>query len=145
MIAMLFQGGAIAIKGESAGIAHGRTRWLELSAKAASEQPLERSRALMSAWVRRPLMDEDVVYSCGMHLLGERDVEIPATVGLAAAIDWIDALEIYLLAEKPARGIHEGEGFRQVEGGERREMRFTECRRWEPDDFRYNPYGYVRL
>ncbi|MBB5776008.1 hypothetical protein [Nonomuraea jabiensis] len=31
---------------------------------------------LVSAWVKRPIHDGQVLYSCGMHLLGAPEVEI---------------------------------------------------------------------
>ena len=142
----MFDAGGVAVKSESAGIAHGAARWRKLAKQARSQDPLERADALRLAFVRRPIGDDDdTLYSCGMHLLGERDVEISASGDVHDDIGWMDLLAIYLLAEKPARGVHEGEGFRQKTGGERRVLRASECTRYESDDFMYNPYGYWRL
>jgi Protein kinase domain len=57
----------------------------------------------------------------------------------------LDMLALYLLAEKPARGVHAGEGFRLTDDGERRVLRARTCKRYEEDDFFFNPYGYWRL
>jgi hypothetical protein len=146
LIDALLAGGALAVKSESAGIAHGAARWRELAKQARKRSTLDRANALRLAFVRRPIGGDDgELYSCGMHLLGERDVEVAASEDVMTDVGWIDLLAIYLLAEKPARGVHEGEGFRQTEDGERRVLRPLECTRYETDDFFYNPYGYWRL
>jgi hypothetical protein len=136
---------AVAIKDESAGIAHGAARWRELATRATSNELLERASALQHAFVRRPLSDDGLLYSCGMHLLGDRDVEVSASADVFDDIGWIDLVALYLLAEKPDTGVHDGEGFRQTEDGERRVLRGYPCERYENDDFFWNPYGYWRL
>jgi hypothetical protein len=80
-----------------------------------------------------------------MHLLGERDLEIAASKNVHDDLAWLDLLALYLLAEKPARGLTAGEGFRQRPEGERRILRITTCERYPRDDFMYNPFGYWRL
>ena len=141
----LLDGGALAVKSESAGVAHGAKRWRDLAERARSTDLLERTTGLRLAFVRRPIAFENILYSCGMHLLGERDIEVDHTDDPLEDVGWIDLVATYLLAEKPERGVHDGEGFRQVEGGERRILRSRECDRYEPDEFFYNPYGYWRL
>jgi hypothetical protein len=151
LVAALLRDGGVAAKGESAGIAHGRARWLELAA--AHARATERSDAhaagasLYWAWVRRPLVDEDeaVFYSCGMHLLGQPDAEIESSLDVGAAVEWIDLLGLYLVADRPARPIKQGEGFRLKDPGPRRVMRLTPCERYEEDSFMFNPYGYILL
>jgi hypothetical protein len=138
---------AVAVKDESAGIAHGAARWRELATRATSSELLPRASALMHAFVRRPLGSDTggLLYSCGMHLLGDRDIEVSASEDVFDDIGWIDLVALYLLAEKPDTGVHDGEGFRQTEGGERRVLRGYPCERYESDDFFWNPYGYWRL
>lgn len=147
VIAALFEAGATAVKGESSGIAHGRKHWLSMAERAAAQDVLERAAALTDAWVRRPLDDEDrgVLYSCGMHLLGEPDVEMPRLMEPMEAVRWIDALTIYLTAEKPEHGLHDGETFRPTEDHARRVLRSRKCDRYEEDDFFFNPTGYWNL
>jgi hypothetical protein len=137
--------GITAIKGESSGIAHGLSRWRVLASHAAGGTKLERASALRLAWVRRPIKDGEILYTCGMHLLGERDIEIAASDDVASDLGWMDLLAIFLLAEQPEGGVAEGEGFRQTEDGERRVLRAHACERYEEDSFMYNPYGYWRL
>jgi hypothetical protein len=145
--AALLEMGGTAAKSESAGIAHGRARWLGLAERHRTGDALARAAVLAAAWVRRPLEDEDrgVYYSCGMHLLGERDVEIPSATEPLEAVTWMDALCIYLLAEKPASGLRDGETFHPTPEHPKRVLRGAPCDRYEEDDFFFSPYGYFRL
>src|SRR5207302_815691 len=111
LTAALLRGGGIAAKGEGAGIAHGRARWLGLAADFARARkqgdPHAEGASLYGAWVRRPLLAEEeaVYYSCGMHLLGQRDVEIEASLDLTAALEWMDLLGLYLVGDRPTRSL----------------------------------------
>jgi hypothetical protein len=151
LIAALLRRGGVAAKGEGAGIAHGRARWLELAGDFARAREQGDAHAegasLYWAWVRRPILDEDeaVYYSCGMHLLGERDIEIGTSVELGDALEWMDLLGLYLAGDRPTRPLKDGEGFRLKDAGPRRLMRFRPCERYEEDEFIFNPYGYIRL
>jgi hypothetical protein len=151
LTAALLRGGGVAAKGESAGIAHGRARWLELAeefARAREDCDTHTEGAtLYWAWVRRPMIDDDeaVYYSCGMHLLGGCDVEIQTSLDLADALEWMDLLGLYLVGDRPTRPLNDGDGFRLKDEGPRRVMRFRPCERYEEDGFMFNPYGYIRL
>lgn len=151
LTAALLRGGGVAAKGETAGIAHGRDRWLQLAEVFARARvdgdTYTKGEKLYSAWVRRPLIDDDdgVYYSCGMHLLGAPDAEIDASLDLTDAIEWIDLLGLFLVGERPKRPLKNGEGLRFGDEGPRRVMRFRRCARYEEDDFLFNPYGYIRL
>ena len=143
--AALEDGGALAVKGESSGIAHGHERWLELARQSASSEPFVAELALERAWVRQPLVDREVYYSCGMHLLGEPDVEVPVSVEPHEAADWIATLALYLLTEKPEGGVGDGHTFRRNPSDARRVLRAHPCRRYPEDDFFFNPFGYLRI
>jgi hypothetical protein len=151
LTAAILRGGGVAAKGEGAGIAHGRARWLELGEELARARergdPHTEGATLYWAWVRRPLIDEDeaVYYSCGMHLLGEPDIEIETRLELADALMWMDLLGLYLVGDRPTRPLKDGEGFRLKDEGPRRVMRFRPCERYDEDGFMFNPYGYIRL
>jgi hypothetical protein len=128
--AALLDAGAVALKGESSGIAHGAARWRALAATVAGDDRDAAGVALYHAWVRRPLGDAaGILYTCGMHLLGERDAEIrrDAVDDELDAVGWLDALNLYALLEPPAAGIGDGEGFRLEAGGERRLIRLGPC------------------
>lgn len=151
LTAALLRGGAAAAKCEAAGIAHGRTRWLALAdefsrAKADGDRHGE-GASLYWAWVRRPLIDDDdgFYYSCGMHLLGQPDAEIDASLDLTDALQWMDMRGMYLLGDRPTRPLRDGKGFRLNDEGPRRVMRYRPCERYAEDEFIFNPYGYIRL
>jgi hypothetical protein len=149
LITQLLENGGLAAKCESSGIAHGRSRWLQLGddlLAASTAGDLHGSVAsLIAAFVRRPLSDAGVLYSCGMHLLGMPDVEVQAVLDPFEAVQWIDLLALYLLADRPSRPVLDGDGFRLADDGPRRVMRLLPCWRYQEDDFFFNPYGYVRL
>src|SRR5262245_39245573 len=139
LTAALLRGGGVAAKSEGAGIAHGRARWLELAeefvrARENGDAHTE-GATLYWAWVRRPMIDHDeaVYYSCGMQLLGERDIEIETGLDLRDALEWMDLLGLYLVGDRPTRRLKDGEGFRLKDEGTRRVMRFWPCVRYEED------------
>jgi hypothetical protein len=147
----LLEAGAAAVKNESSGITHGRDRWLALADQAADAKDEDLAGALVSAWVKRPIFDGQVLYSCGMHLLGAPEVEIEADEeqlteeGLPDLVMHLDALAIYLLTDPRAEEIEDGAGFRMSEEAPRWVLRTGPCDRYDEDDLFFNPYGYVRL
>lgn len=147
LVAALLDAGALAVKGESAGLAHGARRWRELAANAVRArqrgQTVELAQALAHAWVRRPERADGLLYSCGLHLLGVRDVELDEGRNLAEDLTWIDLVALYQLAERRAR-LREGEPF-LLPSGAARLLRLTPCERFGKADLAYNPYGYWRL
>ncbi len=151
LVAELLNVGGIAAKSESAGLAHGRDRWLDLAReyrKAHKQGDAHTaSAALYRAWVQRAIHDEDShsLYSVGMHLLGHRDVELGDDLDVSDAVKWIDLMGLYLVADKPKRALKSGEGFRLSDSGPRRIIELDDCERYAEDDFFFNPYGYVRL
>ena len=130
LIERLVQGGATAVKSESAGVAHGLDEWLRLA----------RTKALRQAWMRRPIEDDGVLYSCGMHLLGLPDVECVGGFPDREAVVWMDAVADAALAGSTL--AHE---FSMDDHSPARKMKSVSCERYADDDFFFNPYGYVRL
>ena len=95
MVKYLIDAGAVAVKGESAGVAHGLARWRQLDALArkanASGDPLAVSRICRLAFSKRPLDSADVFESVGFHLVGLPEVYVARSFGsdldAAAAMD----------------------------------------------------------
>ena len=151
LVAELLKAGGVAAKSESAGLAHGRDRWLELASQyrkaIENSDAYTASAALYRAWVQRAIHDEDTnsLYSVGMHLLGHRDVEVDDDLEVSDAVKWIDLMGLYLVADKPKRALREGEGFRLRDNGPRRIIELDDCQRYAKDDFFFNPFGYIRL
>jgi hypothetical protein len=148
--AALLRSGATAAKNDSSGLTHGRERWLTLADAAADRIPIVLAEALYRAWVKRPISTSTLLYSCGMHLLAAPDVEVEtATADGSTPVDnWvelIDSLAIYLLTERRALEIRDGEGFRLDAEAPRWILRKRLCHRYDDDDFFFNPYGYWRL
>ncbi|WP_301174389.1 hypothetical protein [Actinomadura geliboluensis] len=149
--AALLRSGAAAVKNESSGVAHGRDRWLALGEQAAEAKDEELAAVLVNAWVKRPIYDGEVLYSCGMHLLGAPDVEIEVDEeqltadGVPHLVTHLDALAIYLLTDPRAQEIEDGAGFRLTEDAPRHVLRTGDCDRYDEDDLFFNPYGYIRL
>lgn len=148
LIASMFLKGAVAAKSESAGLVHGKGRWLSLAndyrTALISGDSFKAGATLYDAWVQRCLRSSDgsSIYSVGMHLLGHREIEFANATDPLDAIRWIDLLGYYLLADRPERPIKDGEGFRLTEDGPRRVIKQFACDRYPSDDFFYNPYGY---
>ncbi len=129
--ARLIQAGATAVKSESAGVAHGLDHWVQLA----------RHGALRQAWVRRPIADDDgTQYSCGMHLLGQPDIECAPGRPDLEAVRWMDAL-----ADKTLAGQPPGKTFSIDGRAPAKKLQTLPCTRYEEDDFFFNPYGYVRI
>ncbi len=143
LVATLMRDGlARGVKGESSGIAHGRTRWLDLASRAGvdSQQGI---LSLYNAWVRRPLREENGdLHSCGMHLLGKPD----GCVRGVGADDWlgvrlIDSLNLALLGAEDNVGADDV-GAVSVGRGMLRTASFVPSD-LDEDDFMFNPHGFA--
>jgi hypothetical protein len=150
LAAALLRSGATAVKNESNGLTHGRDRWVALADKAAAATTDEElAGVLYRATVKRPISDDDVLYSCGMHLLGAPDVELEATATADSEVEecatLIDALAMYLLTDERAAEMADGEGFRLTADSPRWLLAHHPDDRHDSDDFFYNPLGYWRL
>jgi hypothetical protein len=145
VVAALLQNGGTAAKSESSGIAHGRDRWLHLaSVAAAANDRAGQAPPLYAAFVRRPLSSGLVYYSCGLHLMGEADVEITAADD-DRGLEWMDGLARYLLIDRGSARIRDGDTFGLQADSPRRVLRHRACSRYRDDDLFYNPWGYWRL
>ncbi len=140
LVADAFKLGALAIKGESSGIAHGKLRWLELSER--SKDPEDQLNSLYRAWVRLPISDQGKLYSVGMHLIGMKDVEINNS---DSAIDDLDMFLLYLVVDRAEPNIKSGQTFSKDNESMVYTINGIDCSRFESDDFFYNPYGVWSL
>lgn len=139
LVAAAFQQGVLAVKSESAGITHGRSQWLTLHGQLATDPAL----ALCRAWVRWPLGDAGIGYSCGMHLLGLPDVEVMAQ-GLPEPqmVAILQAGLHYLIRQRPAT-VPAGKASLS-QSAQRCLLSASECLRYEAIDVFHNPRGYLR-
>lgn len=148
LVQYMLDHGAIAAKGESAGVAHGTRRWKELGEQArgaaASGDLMTLARTCRLAFARRPIGDDiDGMASMGFHLVGLPDVLVttvrqspqrPSTnaeqLKIAALIDNI-ADEMTL------------DGVETAVAGRRAAL--SNDARYEEDEYKFNPFGVVRV
>ncbi len=147
VISAAFEVGATAVKVDSSCITHGRQRWLALAtgARKAQGDPQELAPILREAFVRRPILDSEdgVYYTCGMHLLGRRDVELSEDVPAIVSVALLDAAAERVLAAPPRSDL-EGAALAVDD----LDMQLTDGgdgERYEIDDFLYNPHGYYAV
>jgi hypothetical protein len=150
----LLEAGGIAMKCESSGIAHSRSRWVELAAQAVEGQKVASLRgagsgfwsALYQAYVRLPIQSEDSFYTCGMHLLGKPDLIVATELTPAnKAVELFDVFAMYLLAECPDGGFASGHTFQASKTAPRFRVVWEQCTDYEEDEFFFNPFGRWRF
>ncbi len=136
LVAKSFPLGALAVKGESSGITHGKQRWLKLYER--SLNPEENLISLYRAWVRLPISDQSKLYSVGMHLIGMKDAEIELS---DSAVDDLEMFLLYLVVDRAEPKIRQGHTFSKNDKSQIYKISSIECSRYEDDDFFYNPFG----
>jgi hypothetical protein len=136
LIAPLFDQGLIALKGETAGVAHGVVRWRELAVQAAvaraAGDSVALARACRLAWTRRPISSDGWLQSVGNHLVGLPDLSIDDDLGGALELSHaMDAVSDHLVRHGVEATILlvEGELDEDIDHDE--------------DDFKFNPYGVL--
>jgi hypothetical protein len=129
--------GGLAIKIESAGVAHSPSDWRHFAA-AASEHPA----AYLSAFVTY-VGKSGGYYSCGMHNLGYPDCVVEAAIDPPAAANLMHHFLHYLLTESPA--LESGETFSISANAPHYRLAKEECSMFDQDDSFYNPNGIWKL
>jgi len=136
LIERLIDAGAVAVKGESAGIAHGLDRWRELIGQAMAAQnsadKFARQRICRLALARRPLSSDGYLSSVGFHLVGLPDVSVPGSRGSERdVVAIIDAVAEDIAAHGLEQTLKDRSGT----------LSFVSA--YEEDSFKFNPYGNV--
>jgi hypothetical protein len=158
----LLEAGAVAMKCETSGIAHGKSHWIELAA--ACEVPEdgwseERLRdfwtSLLSAFVQFPIEAKGDLYTCGMHLLGMPDVIVAQSLMQEAipdshsivdeAVYLFNAFCLYLLSECPEGEFAPGHSFQPDLEFPSFRLEWEPCQGYAEDDLSFNPYGRWRF
>jgi hypothetical protein len=127
----LLKAGGLAVKVESAGIAHSATQWAEF---AVSEDLSRLYRAFVTL-----LKGPTYSYSCGMHNLGLPDSSAPLALGPEAAIELLDSFNLYQLLERPI--LKPSNTFSIAAGKLRYQLRKGVCTGHPADDPFHNPFG----
>ncbi|MER8583604.1 hypothetical protein NKG95_33900 [Mesorhizobium sp. M1423] len=128
--------GAIAAKGESAGIAHGVARWKQLGRDAENAQDgTSLARTCRLAFSKRPLSDGEFLCSVGFHLVGLPEVFVSRSLS-------DDELVLSSIIDRVADEMFtEGIGLTLA----RNNGILLPIEAYEEDDFKFNPYGGVYL
>ena len=148
----LLEAGALAMKCESSGIAHGRARWLELAREA---EDADSWLALYRGYVQLPIQDGDDYYTCGLHLLGQPDLIASGALLRQVrgstkdpgwtAVELFRAFAHYQLAECTPGQFASGHTFSPDAASPRFRVLWEECTGYEEDDFFFNPFGRWRF
>jgi hypothetical protein len=138
----LIEAGATAVKGESAGVAHGLERWMQLASECKAAAKTNQGLALTAAmgrtcrlaFAKRPLGGAAYNESVGFHLVGLPEVYVAKARGsdrdAARLIDEIaDAMT--------ERGIDATLADRTLS--------LSRTSDYAEDDFKFNPYGIVHV
>jgi hypothetical protein len=138
LVERLTGAGAVAVKGESAGIAHGLDRWRELIRQGAEAQKgadgLVEQRIGRLAFAKRPLSARGYLESVGSHLVGLPDVYVSDTAGSERQIVAIMDAVADEIAERGLEPTLKERGA---------SLSFNST--YEVEEFKFNPYGIVRL
>jgi hypothetical protein len=134
----MIDAGAVAIKGESAGVAHGVHRWRQLAAQAATaiseDEAFDQCRIGRLAFAKWPLSSATWLTSVGFHLVGLPDVQISMSLGDERAI----VAMMDDIANDVARlGVDATLAMRHAT--------LVADPDHEEDEFAFNPYGVIRL
>jgi hypothetical protein len=138
----MIEAGATAVKGESAGVAHGLTRWRQLADECKAAAKTSRglavtpamSRICRLAFAKRPLAGDDYSESVGFHLVGLPEIHVARSRGS-------DRDAVRLMDE-----IANEMGERGVEATlQARKLTVSYESSYRQDDFKFHPYGIVRI
>jgi hypothetical protein len=126
--------GGIAVKLESAGVAHSWNRWFQLLSGEAFD--------IYCACVVL-IGDEDHYYSCGMHHFGLPECMVPRSIPADDAAELMNQFNFWQIVEHPQ--LNPGHTFSLSESRPRFRLTLENDRRHEPDHQFHNPNGVWRL
>ena len=138
----MIEAGAIAVKGESAGVAHGLDRWRQLAGQARKGAStgqglavtLAVAKACRLAFAKRPLGGDRYNETVGYHLVGLPEIYVAKSRGN----EWAAVM----LMEELANAMAE----RGIEATLRdHKLTLTREQDYAEDDFKFNPYGIIRV
>lgn len=128
---VLLEIGGIAIKVESAGIAHDKDRWL---ANYDSDDVFD----IYSLFVAL-IQGDDYYYSCGMHNFGKADVALDPTEDISLAIYVMNVFNYYRLTESPI--LQDGHTFQPDIASPIYQIEWIQDDQCEMDSPLFNSYG----
>jgi len=131
----LLKAGGIAVKVESAGLAHSARDWMAFAAH-------PEATALYHAYVVL-ISKGSLFYSCGMHNLGLRDAIVSGVEDLNTAASLLETFLLYTLLESP--NLADEHTFSVSADTPRYSLTAEACQFYPPDDLFYNPFGMWHL
>ncbi|MCZ7447046.1 hypothetical protein O8B93_05480 [Agrobacterium rhizogenes] len=143
----MLDNGAIAVKGESAGVAHGARRWKQLfeqsRSEAAADDGMALARTCRLAFARRPIGgDADGMMSVGFHLIGLPDVQVRFTKNGDQPSTNTEQLKIAALIDDIADQMARDGVEATVKD---RRATLADDTRYEEDEYKFNPFGVVSI
>jgi hypothetical protein len=131
----LLKAGGLAVKIETAGIAHSKEDWYEL-------QGNTEHFPLYSHFVTL-IGDNDCYYSCGMKAFGLPDVVTPSTISPEEAADLLNNFNLYNIIESPI--FNNGQTFSMGEDAPVLKISSVNDFRYDEEDVFFNPFGLLEL
>ena len=128
---VLLQIGGLAVKLESADVAHSRSKWL-------SNYDSDDVFDICSLYVTL-IEGEEYYYSCGMHHFGKADVAIALSESISLAIYVMNVFNYYRLTESPI--LQDGHTFRPDIECPQYVMKWIADLEYPNDSHCYNPNG----
>ena len=138
LVEAAIKAGAVAVKGESAGVAHGLARWRNLieqgSAALESGDNAALSRICRLAFSKRPLSAQKYLESVGFHLVGLPEIYVAKAYGSERqAIAVMDSIADDMAKRSVETVLRE------------RRATLSYASSYKEDDFKFNPYGIARI
>jgi uncharacterized protein YegJ (DUF2314 family) len=124
------QAGGIALKIESAGVAHTWESW---------ESRLRGSLFDLYCCAIVLVGDKHSFYSCGMHHFGAPECELPNEMGAEQGADMINRFNFWQISERP--DLKSGETFSLAADQPQFRLELRSDDRHAPDDLFHNPHG----
>lgn len=136
VVTLIVKAGGLAVKVESSGTALSKRQWFEIKDKKNIE-------SLIEGFVSIYTDDENIYYSCGMHIMGYEDVKVQSDESEEVIINLIRTFLKFLLLEEPSL---ENEQFFSLDSKSKRYVLYhEECTNYPEEDLFYNPFGIWSL
>jgi hypothetical protein len=132
----VLRAGGIAVKVESASVAHSARQWMDLASRGDREALYRAFVVLVGSRAARQF------YSCGMHNLGYPDALVAGDDPDAAA-SLLQTFLSYLLLEDPA--LASGHTFSTSAKAPHYRLTLEPCTIFQPDNLFHNPFGVWHL
>jgi hypothetical protein len=133
--ATLLKSGGLAVKIETAGIAHTKDEWYQLLEN--------QDYFLIYSHFVTLVGDEESYFSCGMKAFGLPDVITSTSISPEEAADLLNNFNLYNIVEDPS--FKNGETFSLEKYSPTYKIDFINEFRYEEDDVFFNPFGLINL